>query len=316
MIHTWLTNTFGLAVPVVSAPMAGVSGGALAGAVSAAGGLGTVGFAAGSPEQLHAELDTARTTAPGRPYGVGLLAWLLPRNEALLDVVVESDVALVSLSYGPYAPYVEPLQAAGKLVATQAGTIDDARAALAIGVDLIVVRGGEAGGHVRNDVATLPLLQAVLDAVDVPVLAAGGIGTGRGLAAVLAAGAAGAWVGTAFTVAAEAATPAEAKQAIAAAGLADTTYTTVLDIGRGIPWPAEFGGRALRHPYADKWHGREDELRRMAEREPMESPAVWAGQAAGLIAKPRTAADIMGEFATAETYLTAVTQRISRSTDG
>ena len=305
MIHTWLTNTFGLSVPVVSAPMAGVSGGALAAAVSAAGGLGMVGFAAGTPEQLRAELDIA--AAPGKPYGVGLLAWLLADNESLLDVVVESDAALISLSYGPYAPYVEPLQAAGKLVATQVGTIDDARAALAIGVDVIVARGGEGGGHGRNDVATLPLLQAVLDTVDVPVLAAGGVATGRGLAAVLAAGAAGGWIGTAFAVATEAATPDASKTAIAAAGLTDTTYTTVLDIGRGAAWPSEYGGRALKHPYADKWHGREDELR--ANPEPIDGPVTWAGQAAGLVAKPRSAADILKDLATAETYLTEIAAR-------
>ena len=309
MIRTWLTNTFGLDVPVVSAPMAGVSGGALAAAVSAAGGLGTVGFAAGSADQLRAELATA--SASGRSYGVGLLAWLLEKNDEPLDVAIESDAALISVSYGPYAPYVERAQAAGKLVATQVGTLDDARAALAIGVDVIVVRGGEGGGHGRNEVATLPLLQAVLDAaVDVPVLAAGGIATGRGLAAVLAAGAAGAWVGTAFTVATEASTPDPAKQAIAAAGLADTTYTTVLDIGRGAGWPAEFGGRALNHPYADKWHGREEELR--ANPEPMDTPAVWAGQAAGLVARQRSAADIVAELATAERYL----GEVARRTDG
>lgn len=308
MVRTWLTNTFGLTVPVVSAPMAGVSGGALAGAVSAAGGLGMVGFAAGTPEQLHAELGVA--AASGRPYGVGLLAWLLPDYDELVDVVIESDAALVSLSYGPYARYVDRVQAAGKLVATQVGTLDDARAALAIGVDVLVARGGEGGGHGRNDVATLPLLQAVLDAVDIPVLAAGGIATGRGVAAVLAAGAAGAWVGTAFTVATEAATTDGSKQAVAAAGLADTTYTTVLDIGRGAAWPAEFGGRALRHPYADKWHGREDELR--ADPEPIDGPVTWAGQAAGLVTKPRSAADIVTDLATAEAYLADV----SRRTDG
>jgi nitronate monooxygenase len=305
VIHTWLTNTFGLTVPVVSAPMAGVSGGALAAAVSAAGGLGTVGFAAGSPDQLRAELDIAG--AGGKPYGVGLLAWLLPDNDELVDVALSSDAALISLSFGPYARYVERVHAAGKLVATQAGTLDDARAALAIGVDVVVARGGEGGGHGRNEVATLPLLQAILDAVDVPVLAAGGIGTGRGVAAVLAAGAAGAWVGTAFTVATEAANPDAAKQAVAAAGLADTTYTTVLDIGRGAAWPAEFGGRALRHPYADKWHGREDELR--AAPEPMDQPVTWAGQAAGLVATRRSAADIVNDLATAETYLTAAARR-------
>jgi nitronate monooxygenase len=308
VIQTWLTNTFGLSVPVVSAPMAGVSGGALAAAVSAAGGLGMVGVAAASPDQLRAELDIAQ--ASGKPYGVGLLAWLLPDNEELVDVAVESDAALISLSYGPYARYVERVQAAGKLVATQVGTIDDARAALAIGVDVLVARGGEGGGHGRNDVATLPLLQAVLDAVDVPVLAAGGIATGRGLAAVIAAGAAGGWVGTAFTVATEAANSKDAKQAVAAAGLADTTYTTVLDIGRGAAWPAEFGGRALNHPYAAKWHGREDELR--ANPEPIEQPVTWAGQAAGLVAKPRDAADIVKELATAETYLGAAAARTGK----
>lgn len=308
MIRTWLTNTFGLDVPVVSAPMAGVSGGALAAAVSTAGGLGLVGFASGTAEQLQAELAIA--SASGRSYGVGFLAWVLAEDEAPLDVAIESDAALISVSFGPYAPYVERARAAGKLVATQVGTLDDARAALAIGVDVIVVRGAEGGGHGRNEVATLPLLQAVLDAVDIPVLAAGGIATGRGVAAVLAAGVAGAWVGTAFTVATEAATPDAAKQAVAAAGLADTTYTTVLDIGRGAAWPAEFGGRALRHPYADKWHGREEELR--ANPEPMEQPVTWAGQAAGLVARQRSAADIVAELATAERYLGEIASR----TDG
>src|SRR3954452_9492849 len=98
VLRTWLTERFDLQVPVVSAPMAGVSGGALAAAVSAAGALGTIGFAAGSPEQLRAEFDVA--AASGKPYGVGLLAWLLPDNDALLDVVLDSDAALVSLSYG------------------------------------------------------------------------------------------------------------------------------------------------------------------------------------------------------------------------
>ncbi|MBV9098219.1 MAG: nitronate monooxygenase, partial [Frankiaceae bacterium] len=282
--------------------------GALAAAVSAAGGLGLVGFASGTADQLQAELQTA--SASGKSYGVGFLAWVLAENDEPLDAAMESDAALISVSYGPYAPYVERAQAAGKLVATQVGTLDDARAALAIGVDVLVVRGGEGGGHGRNEVATLPLLQAVLDTVDVPVLAAGGIATGRGVAAVLAAGAAGAWVGTAFAVATEATTTGDAKRAIAAAGLADTTYTTVLDIGRGSGWPSEFGGRALNHPYAEKWHGREDELR--ANPEPMDAPAVWAGQAAGLVARPRSAADIVAELATAERYLGEIASR----TDG
>src|SRR5947209_19977617 len=173
------------------------------------------------------------------------------------------------------------MQAAGIVVATQIGTLDEAAAAEQAGVDVIVARGGEGGGHGRNEVATLPLLQEVLDAVDVPVLAAGGIGTARGVAAVLAAGAAGAWVGTAFTACIEAMNPPAARQAVVAADLHDTVYTTVLDMARGVPWPSEFGGRAIRTAYSDTWHGREQEL--AAHPVPMDEPIVWAGQAAGLV---------------------------------
>jgi nitronate monooxygenase len=115
-----------------------------------------------------------------------------------MDAVVDLAPPLVSVSFGPYQRHVATLKRAGITVATQAGTVEEARAAERAGVDLIVARGGEGGGHGRDDIATLPLLQAVLDQVRVPVLAAGGISTARGLAAVLAAGAAGAWVGTAF----------------------------------------------------------------------------------------------------------------------
>src|SRR5699024_6204281 len=119
-------------------------------------------------------------------------------DRAPLDAAIAARPALVSVSFGDYRPYVGPLQEAGIAVATQVGDVAEAVEAARAGVDLVVARGAEAGGHGRNRVATLPLLQAVLDAVDRPVLAAGGISTGRGLAAVLAAGAAGAWVGTAF----------------------------------------------------------------------------------------------------------------------
>src|SRR5204862_3599478 len=116
------------------------------------------------------------------------------------------------------------------------------------------------GGHGRHDVATLPLLQAVLDAVDVPVLAAGGIATARGLAAVLAAGAVGGWVGTAFLGCPESAWPAARRSRIFSAGMGDTVYTKAFDVGLGGRWPEEFGGRAVRNAFSDTWHGREGEL--------------------------------------------------------
>jgi len=283
--------------------MAGVSGGALAGAVSAAGALGTIGFAAGPPEQLTAEIDTA--AAPGKPWGIGFLAWLMPRVEELLDLALERKPALVSLSYGDYAPYVDRIKKAGAVAVTQCGTLDDAKAAIDAGVDAIVVRGGEAGGHGRDLVATLPLLQAVLEDIDdVPVIAAGGIATARGVAAVLAAGAAGAWVGSAFLACDEGANDDSAREAVVAAGMTDTIYTTVLDIGRGIPWPAEFGGRAISNDYAETWHGREEELRANPVRS--DDPTVWAGQVVGLVRARRPAAEVVADLAGAEALLAKV----------
>ena len=152
---------------------------------------------------------------------------------------------MVCISYGDYEQYVDRITAAGAVAATQVGTMDDVRRAADAGVDLLVARGGEGGGHGRDSVATLPLLQAVLDATDLPVLAAGGIATARGLAAVLAAGAAGGWVGTAFLATDESAYKDGHKDAVIGAELDSSVYTTVFDIGRGSPWPEEFGGRGV-----------------------------------------------------------------------
>jgi nitronate monooxygenase len=307
MISTWLTDTFDLTVPVVSAPMAGVSGGALAGAVSSAGALGTIGFAIGKPEELTAEAEVAK--ASGKPFGIGLLAWLLDHQPALLDTALATGPALVSVSFGECASYLQRVRDAGIVAVTQAGTVDEAKKAVDMGVDVVIARGGEGGGHGRDAVATLPLLQGVLDAVDVPVLAAGGIATARGLAAVIAAGAAGAWVGSAFTTSVEAMSPDASKQAIVQAGETDTIYTTVLDLGRGANWPSEYGGRAIRNTFSDTWHGREDELRESGVRS--DEPAVWVGQAAGLVRRIRPAADVVAELAGAEQLLKDAAARCS-----
>lgn len=301
MLRTWLTDRFDLTVPVVSAPMAGVSGGRLAAAVSTAGGLGMVGIGRGTPDDVRREAGIA--AASGKPFGIGFIAWTLEFQPGLVDAAIEAGPALITLSFGDYASHVDRIKAAGVVVATQAGTPDDARAAVDAGVDLVVARGGEGGGHGRDLVATLPLLQAVLDDVDVPVLAAGGIATGRGLAAVLAAGAAGALVGSAFLGCVEGDNNAEARKAVLAAGFTDTLYTTVLDVGGGVPWPSEFGGRAIRNPFADRWHGREAELRDSGER--LSEPAVWAGQAAGFVKAERSAAEVVADLAGAEELLRA-----------
>lgn len=299
VLRTWLTDRFDLSVPVVLAPMAGVAGGALAAAVSAAGGLGVVGIGYDEPEFITAEAETAR--ASGRPFGIGLIAWVADASPAMIEAAIDARPQLLSLSFGEYARHVDAAHRADIPVVTQAGTVDDARRAVDAGVDIVVARGSEGGGHGRGVVATLPLLQGVLDAVDVPVLAAGGIAGPRGLAAVLAAGAAGAWVGTAFLACTEGQNSAAARAAVVGAGETDTVYTTVLDIGRGIPWPSEFGGRALRNAFADRWHGREQELR--AEGVRAEEPVVWAGEAVGLVREERSAASVVRELAGAEELL-------------
>ena len=310
-MRTWLTERFGVAVPVAAAPMAGVSTGRLAAAVSAAGGLGTVGLGpTATPERVREQCAAARE---GGGFGVGLMAWALAQDDAVVEVVAEQAPALVSVSYGPYARWVARLQAAGAVVATQVGTLEEARAAEQAGVDVLVARGGEGGGHGRDDVATLPLLQDVLDAVRLPVLAAGGIGTARGLAAVLAAGAAGAWVGTAFLTCTEAATSPAARRRLLAAGGTDTAYGRVFDVAQRLAWPPEYGGRALRNAYFDRWAGREDELagddaaaaELAAARQAgdLDVACVYAGQGVALLREERTAAQVVDGFAQAGALL-------------
>lgn len=310
-MRTWLTEQLGLTVPVVAAPMAGVSTGRLAAAVTGAGALGMLGVGPTStPQRVREQCAVARE---GGRFGVGLMAWALAQDDALVDVVAAEAPALVSVSYGPYERWVAPLQAAGVVVATQVGTLDEARAAEQAGVDVVVARGGEGGGHGRGEVATLPLLQSVLDAVALPVLAAGGVGTARGLAAVLAAGAAGGWVGTAFLTCTEAATSAAARERLLAAGDTDTAYGRVFDVGQRLAWPPEYGGRALRNAFFDRWAGREDELagddeaaaELAAARQAgdFDTACVYAGQGVGLLQGERSAAQVVADLAGAAALL-------------
>jgi nitronate monooxygenase len=314
-MRTWLTQRFGLSVPVVGAPMAGVADGRLAAAISTAGGLGMFGVSPSvSPEWIAQQV--AEAGADGAAYGIGLMAWTLPNVPAHLDAVIAAAPALVSVSYGAYAGYVAPLHAAGIAVATQVGTTAEAREAERAGVDVIVARGGEAGGHGRNDVATLPLLQAVLDAVRTPVLAAGGIASARGLAAVLAAGAAGAWVGTAFLACTEAAGSPAARRRLLDADETSTAYGRVFDVAQRLDWPPEYGGRAVRNALFVPRQGREDEraadedaqaeLRDARRDQDFERAYIYAGQTVGAVRRERPAAEVVAEFASADDLLRGV----------
>jgi nitronate monooxygenase len=140
------------------------------------------------------------------------------------------------------------------------GLLDEAREAEAAGIHVLVARGSEGGGHGDPKVGTLPLVTAVLDAVSLPVLAAGGVASARGLAAVLAAGASGAWIGTAFSACPESLTPPAARDALLRASETDTITTSVYDIALGYPWPSRFPERVLRSDALVEWTRHEDEL--------------------------------------------------------
>jgi nitronate monooxygenase len=314
---TALTSRFGVEVPVVQAPMAGAAGGRLAGAVSAAGALGMIGVGpATEPAWIREQHAVAQEAAGERPFGIGVMAWVLDSRPDQLDALLDTRPAFASVSFGDVRPYVKPLQEAGVIVFSQVGTVEEALAAEQAGVDVVVARGAEGGGHGRDAVATLPLLQQVLDRVRVPVLAAGGISGPRGVAAVVAAGAVGAWVGTAFLACPESMTKDVGRERLLAADATSTVYGRVFDVGQRTAWPEQFGGRALRNAYFDRWVGREAELAAddaaheavvaaRRELDPDIAP-LYAGQGVGALTEARSAAEVVRDLARAEDLLRAV----------
>ena len=199
-LRTPLCDLLGIDVPIVQAPVSTVP--ALVAAVSGAGGLGVLQLSWLDLEQTRAAIrETRRLT--DRPFGVNLvLEW---QQHERLAVALEEGVPVVSLFWGDPAPYMDAVRERGARCIFTAGSAAEARRAVALGADAIVAQGWEAGGHVWGEVSTLALVPAVVDAVaPVPVVAAGGISDGRGLAAVLSLGAAGAWVGTRFVASDEA----------------------------------------------------------------------------------------------------------------
>lgn len=222
------------------------------------------------------------------PFGIGLMAWMLQRRPELLDAALAERPVAVSISFGDPGPWVATAHAAGARVLSQVSDAPSAERALAAGVDAIVAQDTEAGGH-TGAVGTLPLLQLVLElgeARGVPVLAAGGIVTGAGIAAVLAAGADGAWIGTRFMATPEALGSEAAKARLLGASERDTVHTRAYDVAQGIPWPPECPGRALRSAFTERWHGREEELGAQHEGEVdavRADPVVYAGQGAGAV---------------------------------
>ncbi len=305
MIRTPLTRTFSLAAPVVGAPMAGVAGGALARAVSLGGGLGMIGIGNAATTDFVAE-QAAIPAADGLPFGIGLMAWALAERPDLLDAAIAAGPALVSVSFGDAAPAAARLHDAGIAVAAQVNTADDVRRAQAAGVDLLVAQGTEAGGHTGHR-ATLPLLQEVLTLADRPVLAAGGIATGAGMAAALAAGAAGVWIGTPLLACPEGLNSPAARARVCAATGEDTVLTRAFDVAQRLAWPERWPGRAVANDFSREWHGREAELavdagaaRRVQEARrtgDLSAAPLYAGESVGLVTAERPAADVVRDMA-------------------
>ncbi|WP_280236768.1 NAD(P)H-dependent flavin oxidoreductase [Nocardia cyriacigeorgica] len=315
MLSTAWSRAMGLRVPIVNAPMGGVAGGRLAAAVTAAGGLGMIGMgSAGSAARLSAELAQLGPN-PGS-FGIGMIDWVVAREPELFETALAARPTLISVSFTTDLSWVEPVHRAGILAATQVYDREQARRAEAAGVDVIVARGAEGGGHGEPTLATLPLLEIVCGCVDVPVLAAGGIATGHALAAVLGAGAAGAWLGTRLTVCPEALTTEPTRAALLRADATDTITTRVFDIGQGLPWPARYPARVLRNDFTDRWDGAEDALatdRRahdelaaaLAADDPRLAP-IDAGQGIGLVTDSKPVAEVFDELcAGAERFFTA-----------
>jgi nitronate monooxygenase len=303
-ISTRLTRLLGIRHPILLAPMDVVSDGALAAAVTAAGGFGILGGGYGDEAWLTREFDAAGSSR----IGVGFITWSMARRPRLLDLALERRPAAVMLSFGDVRPHAEKIKRAGASLICQVQLVSQAKDAVACGADILVAQGAEGGGHgiARGTMALVPAIADV--APDVPVAAAGGIADGRGLAAALMLGADGVLLGTRFYASVEAAAVAAAKERIVAANGDKTTRGILFDIVRRNVWPAPYGGRVLQNAFSERWRGREAELLQNQEAEAeryaaaraagdFDTAAVIAGEAVDLISDIPPAGEIVTRIA-------------------
>jgi nitronate monooxygenase len=312
-MRTPVCEMLGIEQPIVQAPMAAIP--QLAAAVSNAGALGMVTLT-WSADAGAVVRETAALTA--RPFGGNFV--LTSDHHRDLEAALEAGLKIVSFMWGDPGSYIKAVHDAGGVVMLTVGSAEEARRAVASGVDVVVAQGWEAGGHVWGTVATLPLVPAVVDAVGpVPVIAAGGIGDARGVAAVLALGAQAAWLGTRFLLAEEMPIHEDYRRALIAAAETDPQwYPNLYDVG----WP-DSPHRALRNSTARAWDaagrppdsqrpGAGDVIAHFADGEaivryepapPMtgttgdiEALSMWAGQSVALAGKSQSAAEIVTEL--------------------
>jgi nitronate monooxygenase len=289
-IRNRLTDTLGIEHPVLLAPMDIIAGGRLAAAVSHAGGLGLLGGGYGDGAWIEREWDRAGNAR----IGCGFITWSLAKQPELLHVALARRPAAVMLSFGDPTPFVAPIHAAGARVICQVQTLEQAREAAGAGADVIIAQGTEAGGHGQSQPLLTLLPQVVNACPGIPIVAAGGIADGRGLAAAMMFGAEGVLMGTRFYASEEAEGHPEAKRRIVAAGAGQTVRSIVFDLTRHNRWPDPYTGRVLRNQHAERWLGHEAALEAQAnevgqayaaarDRGDFDIAAVIAGEACALI---------------------------------
>jgi nitronate monooxygenase len=307
-LETSLTARLGIEHPILSAPMAAIAGARLVEAVGKAGGFGILGGGYGDKAWL--EQETAKLKNARMPFGIGFITWSMAKQPELLDIALTVKPRAIMLSFGDPKPFGARIKAAGSLLICQVQSEDMAGDALEAGADILIAQGTEAGGHGASR-TTLDIVPAIVDlaAGRVPVVAAGGLADGRGLAAMMMLGASGVLLGTRFYASVECEVEEAAKQRICAASGGATSRGVVFDLSRNIFWPAPFTIRALVNDHSRRWTGHEVELMQNMATVSADYAAakaarnfdiagVFAGEAAGLIHDIPPAAEIVGRIVT------------------
>jgi NAD(P)H-dependent flavin oxidoreductase YrpB (nitropropane dioxygenase family) len=285
-LHTRVCELLGIELPIMQAGMSTYTTPELVAAVSNAGGLGIIGGLGRSADELRDEISKVRELTD-RPFGVNHVVSQI--DEAAIDLTLELRVPVLSLSWGRAGDLVRRAREAGIKVVHQVNTPEEAGQVAADGSDVIVAQGTEGGGHV-GAMSTLPLVPQVIDVVNaVPVVAAGGIADGRGLAAVMMLGAQGALLGTRFLATPEARGHGHSKDVILNALGSQTVASKFFDDVFGIRWPGALV-RSIRNPLLDRWAQRQqdwalaaDQIRPSLEASMEAGDFVLAGESAGMI---------------------------------
>jgi len=250
-IRTPICDMLGIDYPILLAGMGGVSYAEVCAAVSEAGGFGTLGMAGRSPEEIRAQMRRVRQLTK-KPFGVDLLAAVPESLERTADMIIEEGASAFISGLGvPPRHLVDRFRAAGLKVMNVCGTVRHAKAGEDGGLDAVVAQGTEAGGH-TGKIASMALVPQIVDAVKIPVLAAGAIVDGRGLAAALALGAQGVWMGTRFIASTEAHAGEMYKQVVVDAGDEDTIITRAYS---GKPM------RVFKNEYVADWERRPQDIK-------------------------------------------------------